>query len=226
MNCIVTAGPTFEPLDDVRRLTNFSTGRLGTELANHLTARGHKVTLLIGELATYPGERRAQSVKIFSTTASLRAGLKSFSGRKVDAVFHAAAVSDFGFGRMFKRDRSGQLKPFRPTRKISTHHHGLLVELVPTLKIIAELRGWFPKTKIIGWKYEADGDRDNVLRLARIQIASCGTDFCVANGPAYGRGFNVVSTGGQSHFTTSAGLFKALEKIVRAESPAPAPGLG
>ena len=39
MNCIVTAGPTFEPLDDVRRLTNFSTGRLGTELANFLAAR-------------------------------------------------------------------------------------------------------------------------------------------------------------------------------------------
>jgi phosphopantothenoylcysteine synthetase/decarboxylase len=49
MNCIVTAGPTYEPLDDVRRLTNFSTGRLGTELANFLAARGHKVILLIGE---------------------------------------------------------------------------------------------------------------------------------------------------------------------------------
>ena len=65
MNCIVTAGPTFEPLDDVRRLTNFSTGRLGTELANFLAARGHKVTLLIGESATYPGERKAQRWKFF-----------------------------------------------------------------------------------------------------------------------------------------------------------------
>ena len=49
-----------KPLDDVRRLTNFSTGRLGTELANFLAARGHHVTLLIGESATYAGERRAQ----------------------------------------------------------------------------------------------------------------------------------------------------------------------
>ena len=47
MNCIVTAGPTYEPLDDVRRLTNFSTGRLGTELANFLAARGHTVILLV-----------------------------------------------------------------------------------------------------------------------------------------------------------------------------------
>ena len=36
MNCIVTAGPTYEPMDNVRRLTNFSTGKLGTELANFL----------------------------------------------------------------------------------------------------------------------------------------------------------------------------------------------
>jgi phosphopantothenoylcysteine synthetase/decarboxylase len=40
MNCIVTAGPTYEPLDEVRRLTNFSTGRLGTELANFINELG------------------------------------------------------------------------------------------------------------------------------------------------------------------------------------------
>src|SRR5271154_340344 len=115
MNCIVTAGPTFEPLDDVRRLTNFSTGRLGTELANFLAARGHRVTLLIGEAATYAGERKAQSVKIFSTTADLRAQLKSFSGKKVDAIFHAAAVSDFAFGKMFTRGAEEELNRFKPS---------------------------------------------------------------------------------------------------------------
>ena len=120
MNCIVTAGPTFEPLDDVRRLTNFSTGRLGTELANFLTARGHTVTLLIGESATWPGERQARTVKVFSSTKDLRAKLKSFSRKKVDAIFHAAAVSDFAFGKMSIRDADGKLKAFTPTKKIST----------------------------------------------------------------------------------------------------------
>ena len=215
MNCIVTAGPTFEPLDDVRRLTNFSTGRLGTDLAKFLTSHGHKVTLLIGELATYPGERRAHAVKTFSSTENLRARLKSFSGKKVDAIFHAAAVSDFTFGKLFKHDDAGKLKPLRPSKKISTRNGGLLVELVPTLKIIAELRGWFPKTKIVGWKYEANGKRANAVWLAKIQIASCGTDFCVANGPAYGRGFNLVSADGQRHFNTAAGLFGALEQVAR-----------
>jgi len=216
MNCIVTAGLTFEPLDDVRRLTNFSTGRLGTELANFLAARGHKVTLLIGESATHAGERKAQSVKVFSTTADLSAKLKSFSGKKVDAIFHAAAVSDFSFGKIFTRDAAAKLKPFTPSKKIPTRGGSLFVELVPTPKIIAELRGWFPKTKIIGWKFEAVGRRTDALRAAERQLADCGTDFCVANGPAYGRGFNLVSTGGRRHFADAEKLFAALEKMARA----------
>ena len=212
MNCIVTAGPTYEPLDEVRRLTNFSTGRLGTELANFLTARGHKVTLLIGESATCAGERKAQSVKIYSTTADLRAKLKSFSGKKVDAIFHAAAVSDFAFGKLFTRNAMGKLKAFKPSKKISTRGGNLFVELVPTPKIIAALRGWFPRTKIIGWKFEANGKRAGALRAAKKQIADCATDFCVANGPAYGNGFSLVSANGQKHFPDRSGLFTALEK--------------
>ena len=213
MNCIVTAGPTYEPLDDVRRLTNFSTGRLGTELANFLTARGHHVTLLIGESATWPGERRAQSVKSFSSTKDLRAKLKSFSGKKVDAIFHASAVSDFTFGKMFTRDAAGKLKPFKPSKKISTRGGSLFVELVPTPKIIAELRGWFPRTKIIGWKFEADGRRADALRSARRQMADCSTDACVANGPAYGEGFSLVTARGKKHFAGKEKLFAALEKL-------------
>jgi phosphopantothenoylcysteine decarboxylase/phosphopantothenate--cysteine ligase len=213
MNCIVTAGPTFEPLDDVRRLTNFSKGRLGTELANFLTARGHKVTLLIGESSTYTGERKASSVKTFSTTADLRAKLKSFSGKKVDAIFHAAAVSDFTFGKIFSKKKSGEFSALKAAKKISTRKRALLVELVPTPKIIAELRGWFPKTKIVGWKFEADGQRADALRTAKQQLADCATDFCVANGPAYGAGFNLVSADAQKHFANTQKLFTALEKI-------------
>jgi len=213
MNCIVTAGPTFEPLDDVRRLTNFSTGRLGTELANFLAARGHRVTLLVGESATYKGECNAQSVKTFSTTADLRAQLKAFAGKKVDAIFHAAAVSDFAFGQIFTETKAGEFSALKTAKKISTRSGSLLVELVPTPKIIAELRGWFPKTKIIGWKFEADGGRADALHAAEKQLADCATDFCVANGPAYGKGFSLVMARGRKHWATMEKLFAALEQI-------------
>ena len=213
MNCIVTAGPTFEPLDDVRRLTNLSTGRLGPERANFLTARGHKVTLLIGESATWPGERKASSVKVFSTTADLRAKLKAFSGKKVDAIFHAAAVSDFAFGQIFTETKTGEFSALKASKKISTRQGAMLVELVPTPKIIAELRGWFPKAKIVGWKFEANGKRADALRAAEKQLTDCATDFCVANGPAYGKGFNLVSADVRKHLGDAQKLFSTLEKI-------------
>jgi len=210
MNCIVTAGPAFAPLDCVRRLTNFSTGRLGTELANFLAARGHRVTLLLGESATYAGARPGPVVKTFSTVADLRAQLKAFSGKKVDAVFHAAAVSDFTFGQLFAETNPGTFTTLKAAKKISTRQGGLLVELVPTPKIIAELRGWFPLAKIVGWKFEAAGGRASVLRAAEKQLADYATNLCVANGPAYGRGFNLVSAAGRKHFTDRKKLFAAL----------------
>jgi phosphopantothenoylcysteine synthetase/decarboxylase len=214
MNCIVTAGPTFEPLDDVRRLTNFSTGRLGTELANYLAARGHKVILLIGETVTYAGERRAARVETFTTTADLREKLKAVSSKKVDAIFHAAAVSDFAFGRIFAPDAANKLVEIKGAKKISTRQGKLLVELLPTQKIIAELRGWFPKTKITGWKFEADGKRADSIAAARKQLADCSTDLCVVNGPAYGEGFALLGKKGEpAHLPNPPLLFDALEKF-------------
>jgi phosphopantothenoylcysteine decarboxylase/phosphopantothenate--cysteine ligase len=214
MNCIVTAGPTFEPLDDVRRLTNFSTGRLGTELANFLAARGHKVVLLIGDMATHRGERLAQRVETFSTTADLRAKLKSFSGNKVDAIFHAAAVSDFAFGKIFAPDESGKMAEIKTGKKIPTKQGKLFVELLPTPKILAELRGWFPKTKIVGWKFEAEARRADAIAVARKQIADCSTDLCVLNGPAYGEGFGLVQSKGEAaHLASPPVLFDVLEKM-------------
>lgn len=212
MRCIVTAGPTYEPLDGVRRLTNFSTGRLGTELTTFLESKGHEVKLLRGELASY----RLGSAEIFTTTSDLRERLGASAGQQIDAVFHAAAVNDFGFGRVWARSDEGELKELQ-AGKYSTREGTLLAELVPTPKVIAELRQWFPTARLVGWKYEVDGTRDGVIREAEKQLAVCLTDACVANGPAYGDGFGLVQGGGDvRHLKDKAALFEALEKLVAA----------
>lgn len=217
MNCIVTAGPTYEPLDEVRRLTNFSTGRLGTELANYLAARGHQVVLLIGETAVYAGERRASRVEAFTTTADLREKLKALAAKKVDGIFHAAAVSDFSFGRIFEPGEGGKLAEIKGARKVSTRKGKLLVEMLPTPKIISELRGWFAKTKLVGWKFEADGKRAEAIAAGQAQVAECATDLCVINGPAYGEGFGLVGAkGAPAHLANPPVLFDVLEKFLKA----------
>jgi len=214
MRCVVTAGPTYETMDNVRRLTNFSTGKLGTELANYLTAQGHEVTLLIGEQATHPGERKATRVESFSTTANLRTHLQTVAKQEIGAVFHAAAVSDFTFGKIWWRSPEGELTEAK-SGKISTRQGTLLAELVPTPKIIADLRGWYPNAKLIGWKFEVDGDHASVIQKAEDQMLDCSTDACVANGKAYGSGFGLVSGVGHCiHLKDSGALFSALAKFI------------
>jgi len=214
MNCIVTAGPTYEPLDEVRRLTNFSTGKLGSELANFLTVQGHDVVLLVGYYASYRGELKARSVETFTTTADLRARLEALSRRGVRAVFHAAAVSDFTFGGVWERSETGELIQ-RTERKISTWKRPLLAELKPTPKIISELRGWFPQAQLVGWKYELDGDRALVIDVARQQLAQNRTDACVVNGAAYGDGFGLVTGAGRcEHLADAAALYQALAILI------------
>jgi len=214
MNCIVTAGPTYEPMDNVRRLTNLSTGQLGTELANFLAAHGHEVTLLIGEQATFGGERHAHHVLPFSTTANLREQLHRLSRSPADAVFHTAAVSDYTFGKIWTRSASGELAEAK-SGKISTREGALLAELVPTPKIIAELRDWFPASQLVGWKYEVDGTRADALRAAEKQTRDCRTNACVANGRAYGDGFGLLNADGKRvHLADKPALFGALAKFV------------
>jgi phosphopantothenate---cysteine ligase (CTP) len=215
MKCIITAGPTYEPLDGVRRLTNFSSGRLGSELANFLTARGHETTLLIGQQATFRGERVARRVETFTTTANLRDRLQALAGQSVDAVFHAAAVSDFTVGKVWRRAPRGELTEIH-AGKLPTREGTLLAELAPTPKIIADLREWFLHAWLVGWKYEVEGGRAGLIRLAERQIADCRTDACVANGPAYGTGFGLVrGRGAVTHLPDAAALFAALEQFIR-----------
>ncbi|HOX58337.1 MAG TPA: phosphopantothenoylcysteine decarboxylase [Candidatus Paceibacterota bacterium] len=221
MRCIVTAGPTFEPLDAVRRLTNFSTGRLGSELCNFLSARGHDVTLLIGQQAPWRGERRARRIETFTTTANLRECLQALAHPAVDVVFHAAAVSDFSFGKVWCQPPEGARTEVKGG-KFPSRDGTLLAELVPTPKIIADLRQWFPKARLVGWKYEVEGDRAGVIRRAEQQIADCRTDACVANGAAYGEGFGLVQPDGQcTHLPDLAALFAALERFIGARSAGP-----
>jgi phosphopantothenoylcysteine decarboxylase/phosphopantothenate--cysteine ligase len=216
MKCVVTAGPTYEELDEVRRLTNFSTGTLGSGLADYLAGKGHEVELLTGYYSTCPPAALAQQRQVFTTTADLRRRLEALRPTDARAVFHAAAVSDFGFGRIWARTAAGELEEVK-SAKFATGREGLLAELKATPKIIRELRGWFPKAFLAGWKYELEGDRARALARGERQIQECQLDACVVNGRAYGEGFGLLTRdGGLTPLPDSAALFAALEALIPA----------
>ena len=187
MNVIVTCGPSYEPIDEVRRITNFSTGELGVRLSNHLAATGFAVLCFKGAAATCPDPLIGCEHRSFTTNQDLLGQLSSLDQRqKVVAVFHAAALADFKVkGVTDERGRSFD------SPKISSQSKSLTIQLEPAARVIGELRGLFPAAQIVGWKYELAGAREDAVAKAWQQIREHRTDACVVNGRAYGRGLGL-----------------------------------
>ncbi|MBI5801187.1 MAG: hypothetical protein HZA92_10775 [Verrucomicrobia bacterium] len=189
MKVIVTCGPSFEPVDEVRRLTNFSTGELGALLAEQLAAAGHQVCCLKGSGATHAGPASGPRchVRRFDTNDDLLALLREHStAHDIGAVFHAAALCDFRVAAV--RDEAGNACR---SAKLASRDGALTIHLEPAAKVICELRRLFPSSLLVGWKYELSGSREEALASVRRQFTEARTDFCVLNGRAAGDGFTL-----------------------------------
>ena len=185
MKVIVTCGPSFEPIDRARRLTNFSTGQLGILLADRLACEGFEVFCLKGSGAVCPGPSERAHLSLFNTNDDLLALLQELANsERISAVFHAAALCDYKVKSV--QDVHGH---DCRSAKIASRSGLLNVVLEPATKVISHLRGFFPESLLVGWKYELDGTLQDALGRAERQIKENKTDACVLNGEAYGPGF-------------------------------------
>lgn len=192
MNVIVTAGPSYEPVDEVRRLTNFSTGELGVLLSNQLAAAGFTVDCLRGVSATHPAPLSGCRHLPFTTNDDLLQQLTALGREKpIDAVFHAAALCDFKVLEV----QAGSGAAVSPA-KIDSRSGELTLRLGPAAKVIGKLRSLFPQAALVGWKYELNGTRADALSRARRQLKENRTDACVLNGRAWGDGFGFCTADG------------------------------
>jgi hypothetical protein len=80
-------------------------------------------------------------------------------------------------------------------KKLPTRDGALTLTLEPATKLLPRLADIFSAARIVGWKYEMDGSRDDALAAAQRQLAACGTAACVVNGAAWGAGFGFVERG-------------------------------
>jgi phosphopantothenoylcysteine synthetase/decarboxylase len=189
MRIVITTGPSYEPLDKVRRLSNSSTGELGTLLAEGFAEAGHSVVCFRGAASTFPAPMWPVEMIPFTTNDDLAAGLQSLPAREeATMIFHAAALCDFRVKEI--SDEKGNLLH---GDKLSSREGSLKLTLEPVPKLIASLRRLFPASILVGWKFEMDGTRADVVAKGRKQIDECLTDACVLNGHAYGSGFGVIS---------------------------------
>jgi phosphopantothenoylcysteine synthetase/decarboxylase len=195
MKVIVTTGPSYEPIDEVRRLTNSSTGELGVLLSNQLAGAAFEVICLKGIGATFPGPAENCAVRPFTTNDDLFQQLSSLSAAgDVGAVFQVAALCDFKVKSVV--DEHGQKQE---SAKIESRAGALTVVLEPARKVIAATRDLFPKAVLVGWKYELAGDRSDALVRAWRQLKENRTDACVLNGKAYGSGFALCTLPNHIH---------------------------
>lgn len=187
MNVVITAGPSSEPIDQVRLITNRSTGELGVILAEAFWRREHQVTLFLGRLSQF----RHPQASYFDRNEDLQRMLREIKeSNSVNVVLHAAALADFQVTAVRAGDDDvGQ-------KKIGSELQMLSLHLTPKPKVIAELRAYFPNAFIVGWKLELEGSRDDLIREGTRQLEKNRTDACVINGPAFGDGFGFCTAKG------------------------------
>ncbi len=164
MKILITAGPTREYLDDVRFLSNASSGKMGYALARAALEAGHEVVLVSGPVALappagcefYPVETTAEMYEICLAQFPMCAG-----------VIGAAAVCDYR-----PRDRRAG--------KIAKSGQPLVLDLVETPDILAELGRCKERRWVLGFALESTNPRENALR----KLHAKGCDAIVLNHPS------------------------------------------
>jgi phosphopantothenoylcysteine decarboxylase/phosphopantothenate--cysteine ligase len=170
---LVTAGPTFEPIDEVRYLANRSSGRMGVALAEAAVTRGHAVTLLLGPSSVPPPETSSLTVLRFRTAADLQRLLEETWPRH-DLLLMAAAVADY--------------RPEKPATpgghagdggKIRRGDAPITLRLVPTPDLLAAAaRSARPDQTLVGFALEP---ADRLAEAAAEKLRRKGVDAIVAN---------------------------------------------
>lgn len=146
---LITAGPTREPIDSIRFISNFSTGKTGAAIAEGFAARGHQVTFLHGIETAMP--YLPMKLAQFKSFEDLNSLLKStLSKERFDMVIHLVAAADFSVDRIRMGGRT-----FTPKNLAKMDsHQDVILKLKRNPKLIEKLRG-YSKNKdftLVGFK--------------------------------------------------------------------------
>ena len=159
---VITAGPTYERIDPVRFIGNYSSGKMGFALAEECAARGARVMLVAGPVALKCSDS-IERIDVESCQQMYEATTQAFA--QADAAILCAAVADF------KPESTAQ-------SKIKREGDDLVLRLKPTHDIAAELgRMKQPGQRIVAFALETDNEEAN----AKDKLRRKNADFIVLN---------------------------------------------
>ena len=168
---LITAGPTWIPIDKVRVITNIFKGRLGIIIAKEAIKRKAKVTLLLGPGLISFSQKISSHIKVvrFKFFKELfKLMKKEISSKKYDVVIHSAAVGDF--------------EPIKFRHgKISSREENLKLKLKPTLKIVDKIKKWDSSVFLVKFKVEANLKKKELIKRAYKSMLISNADLMVAN---------------------------------------------
>lgn len=176
VHVMVTSGPTRGYIDDVRYMSNTSTGKLGTLIATALLKNGACVTFIYGMGSSIPDitvlekdcARRLTLLEIETTDDLLTTIQEKLKDTTFNAIIHAMAVLDY-------------TPESRRKGKIPSDNEKLVVTFVKTPKVIKVIRKLWPHAFFISFKLERGMPRDVLIERAYASLVENGADFVVAN---------------------------------------------
>lgn len=160
---LVTAGPTYEDIDPVRFIGNYSSGKMGFAIAEEAANRGARVTLVSGPVSLSTKHPGIERIDVRSARQMLEAAEKAFAD--CDVAILSAAVADYAPENRYE------------TKLKRENTDGLELKLVKNPDIAATLGSRKGRRMLVGFALETDHEHDNALE----KMQRKGFDMIVLN---------------------------------------------
>ena len=176
---LITAGPTYQAIDPVRFIGNFSTGKMGIALANEAVRQGAEVHLVLGPSAEKNIDNKIHLHRVVSAQQMYEAAVAQFE--TCDMAILAAAVADY---------TPAEVAP----QKIKKKGDELTLTLIPTIDILASLGKLKTTQKLIGFALETENEVENAqLKLQKKNLDAIVLNSLRDKGAGFGTDTNKIT---------------------------------
>lgn len=202
MRVLITAGGTSEKIDDVRSITNHSTGKLGSLIAEAFLTHDVTIDYVTTATALRPASDKVNIHEIAGTQELADTLQNLLQQQLYDAVIHSMAVSDFTPEKSLSQEdfltKINQLitrqQPLTAEdltvltedttakeNKISSNTDHLFLILKKTPKVIQQIKQLQPATILVGFKLLVDVSKEELVDVARHSLIKNQADYVLAN---------------------------------------------
>lgn len=193
---IITSGGTSEKIDNVRKITNSSSGKLGMTIANYLLKEFNDITIyyLCSKNSLKPSDNRVKIIEIDGTMDLKNTVENLLLTEHIDYFIHSMAVSDYmtdyittiekiknSFRKSTNLDEVFSNIETINGNKISSYENNLVVVLKPTPKIISLVKNLSPSTYLVGFKLLDGVSKEELISVAKKLRDKNRCDLVVAN---------------------------------------------